>query len=148
MIARIALALLCILSLSGIATAQQLQRVPACGEGSPGPGTSPGTQDPTGLFCGKTATLPAATTPVAGAQYGLAVASSTALTVPASATAALITIEGTSVRYADDGTTPTPSVGQGPFVAGYVITLTGAELAAARFIQTSASATINVSYYK
>jgi hypothetical protein len=88
-------------------------------------------------------------TAVTGAQYGLAVASSTALTVPATATIAEITVEGAAIRYTTDGaTTPTASVGEGPFPIGTTLTFNLTGLAAVRIIQTQASATINVEYFK
>lgn len=88
-------------------------------------------------------------TPVAGAQYGLAVASSTALTVPATATVAVVTIEGAAVRYTSDGaTTPTASVGMGPFPIGTTLTFNLVSLAGVRIIQTNSAATIDVEYFK
>jgi hypothetical protein len=89
-------------------------------------------------------------TPVAGAQYGLAIATSTALTVPATATIATVTVEGNSLRYTSDGATaPTTSVGMGPFAIGTTLTFNlGTGLANLRFIQVAASSTIDVEYFK
>lgn len=94
-------------------------------------------------------TVPFPRTVVAGAQYGLAVASSTGLTVPPGATVAQVTVEGTSIRYTTDGaTTPTATVGMGPFPAGTTLLFNITALAALRIIQTSASATIDVEYFQ
>lgn len=88
-------------------------------------------------------------TPVAGAQYGLTVATATALTVPATATFATVTVEGAPVRYTSDGaTTPTSTVGMGPFPIGYALSFNLTALSNLKFIQTSASATIDVEYFK
>lgn len=83
---------------------------------------------------------------VAGGQYGLTVVSSTSLTVPTGATVAIITVEGQSVRYRDDGTAPTASTGM-LLAAGTTLIYTGT-LASLEFIQTTATATIDVAYYR
>ena len=98
---------------------------------------------------GKAGTTPAAPaslrTSVAGAQYGLAIPTSTALTVPATATIATVTVEGAAIRYTTDGaTTPTASVGMGPFPIGTTLVFNLTTLAAVRIIQTQASATVDV----
>jgi hypothetical protein len=90
---------------------------------------------------------PAALTPVATSQMGLTVATATALTVPATATTAVITVEGNSVRYRDDGTAPTASVGT-LIPVGAVMTLKLTSFTNAQFIQTAATANIDVAYYK
>lgn len=88
-------------------------------------------------------------TPVAGAQYGLTVATAVALTVPAGATLAQITVEGGTVRYTSDGaTTPTASVGMGPFVVGSYLQLNISPLSNVKFIQSSGTATLDVEYFK
>lgn len=66
--------------------------------------------------------------------------------VPAGATLASIAVENEPVRYRDDGTAPTSSVGTllppgGPWP------YTGS-LSAIEFIQTAASATVDVCFYK
>lgn len=70
------------------------------------------------------------------------------LTIPATSTFALISIEAVDVRWRDDGVNPSASVGMLMF-AGVTQTFSGAsELAALKFIQTAAGSIINVSYYK
>ena len=80
-----------------------------------------------------------------GFQQITSLASSTALTVPGGATLAVIQAEGADVRWRDDGTAPTATVGM-LLPAGAELRYTGA-LAALRLIQASAGATVNVSYY-
>lgn len=88
-------------------------------------------------------------TPVSGAQYGLTVASSTALTVPTGATYATVTVEGGTVRYTSDGaTTPTATVGMGPFVVGSFLQLNINPLSNLKFIQSAGTATLDVEYFK
>jgi hypothetical protein len=65
--------------------------------------------------------------------------------IPKEATLALVTPETQSVRWRDDGTDPTASVGM-PITAGAYLSYDG-DLNRIRFIQQSASAKINVSYY-
>lgn len=72
--------------------------------------------------------------------------SATALTVPATATYAIIQAESVDVRWRDDGTNPTASVGMLLF-AGASQTFSG-DLTTLKFIQTQASSILNVSYYK
>lgn len=75
------------------------------------------------------------------------VATATALpSVPTNATYALIVCETQSVRWRDDGTNPTASVG---FLlpASTLFTYTGT-LSTLKIIETTASATCNVSYYR
>lgn len=87
--------------------------------------------------------------PIAGAQYNLGVASATALTVPIGATYATVCAAAQAVNYVTDlSQTVTSSVGE-PVAAGNCVSLSGpAVLAAARFIQQTATATINVEYFK
>lgn len=70
-----------------------------------------------------------------------------ALTVPAAANSALISIETTSARYSSDGTNPTAAVGL-LLPAGTLLRLTGqATLTAARFIGTVAGGSLDVEYF-
>lgn len=79
--------------------------------------------------------------------------SSTGLTVPsltpdglnAKPVFALIVAEGAPVRWRDDGTAPTASVGM-PLVVGVPLQYDG-DLTKIRFIEQSVSAKLNISYY-
>lgn len=82
-------------------------------------------------------------TPV-GYQQITSLSAATALTVPNNARWALIVPETQAVRWRDDGT-PTASVGW-PLVAAQPLVYTG-NLKAIRFIEQTASATLNVSFY-
>lgn len=88
-------------------------------------------------------------TPLTPGQYGLTVATSTALTIPTGALQSVVCVSGANVNYTYDGTTtPTASVGM-PLLTGQCIAFSGPLiLAALRFIQQSATATLNVSYTK
>lgn len=92
---------------------------------------------------------PYAYVPLTPSQNGTTVASSTALTVPAGATYAVVCVETQGVRWTWDGTTtPTSSVGN-PIAAGQCSAFSGATvLANLRFIQQASSATIDVEYAK
>jgi hypothetical protein len=80
-----------------------------------------------------------------GYQQITSLASAAALTVPTGATVALIQAESQSVRWRDDGTNPTASVGM-VLAAGESLFFTGS-LSAFRAIEVSASAKLNISYY-
>jgi hypothetical protein len=66
--------------------------------------------------------------------------------IPAGAAYALVVAETQDVRWCDDGTTPTGSLGM-LLKAGTVLTYDG-PLAAIKFIQAAASAKLNISFYK
>ena len=85
------------------------------------------------------------TTVCLGYQQITSLGSSTALTVPVGATMALIVADTQAVRWRDDGTAPTASVGM-PLAVGVSLSYDG-DLKAVRFIQQASSATLNVSYY-
>ena len=146
--------LLFALILAGNARAQGYIRIPTCGTAAPPSGSGPGYMDSNGNICftgggssSPTTTTPAALTPVASSQMGLGVVTATALTVPATATTAICTVEGQSVRYRDDGTDPTASVGS-LVAVGSILTLKLTSFTAAKFIQTGATATLDCMYYK
>jgi hypothetical protein len=84
----------------------------------------------------------------AGYQQLTSLATATALTVPAGADVAIIQAEAQAVRWRDDGTDPTSSVGM-RLAAGSDFLYTG-RLSALRFIQDDAvpPAILNVSYYE
>ncbi len=85
------------------------------------------------------------TTVCLGYQQITSLSSSTGLTVPSGATLAVVIPEGQNVRWRDDGTAPTSTVGM-PLILGTTLSYDG-DLSRIRFIQQTASATLNVSYY-
>jgi hypothetical protein len=80
-----------------------------------------------------------------GYQQITSLSAATALTVPAGAMVALISCAAQPVRWRDDGTNPTAGVGY-PLAVGAELEYTGL-LTAIKFIETAASATIDVAYY-
>lgn len=72
--------------------------------------------------------------------------SATGLTVPDNATWALIQCQDQPVRWRDDGTNPTASVGMylSPLET---LTYDGTKLSAIKFIEVTASAKLNISFY-
>ena len=85
------------------------------------------------------------TTVCLGYQQITSLSASTGLTVPAGATLAVIVPESYAVRWRDDGTAPTGSVGM-PLAIGTTLSYDG-NLKNIRFIEQAASAKLNVSYY-
>ncbi len=81
-----------------------------------------------------------------GFQQITSLSSATALTVPAGASLTIIQAEDQSVRWRDDGTNPTASVGH-IITANSVFVYTG-EPSKLKFIEVTPSAKLNVSYYK
>lgn len=73
-------------------------------------------------------------------------AAATALTIPTGTAFAVIVAETQAVRYRDDGTNPTASVGM-PLAAGQPLVYTGSQLPRLKFIEQAASAKLNVLYY-
>lgn len=68
------------------------------------------------------------------------------LTPPDGATLVVLNVETKSIRWRDDGTSPTASVGMELFASDTFIY--NGELTRIRFIEEAASAKINVSYYR
>ena len=81
-----------------------------------------------------------------GHQQITSLSSSTALTVPAGTQMALVQAESQNVRWRDDGTDPTATVGM-ILMAGATIEYDAAQLSVVEFIEVAASAKLNVSYY-
>ena len=81
-----------------------------------------------------------------GYQQLTGISAAASLTVPATATYAIVVSEASDSRWRDDGTAPTASVGM-PIFAGEQVTFSG-DLSALQFIQINAGAIINVGYYK
>lgn len=82
-----------------------------------------------------------------GYQQIVGLVAATALTVPAGATYAVIVTESQSVRWRDDGVDPTAAVGE-PLLTGQSLIYNGTPMTAIKFIQTAATATLNISYYR
>jgi len=82
-----------------------------------------------------------------GYQQISSVATSTALTVPPGANLALIDCEAQAVRWRDDGTAPTATVGMSMAVADAPLEYSG-NLSALRFIEQTAGAKLNIAYYR
>lgn len=72
--------------------------------------------------------------------------SAVALTLPSNTSVAIVQAEGQTVRYRDDGVDPTTSVGM-ILIVGTVYKFDYQKLSAMKFIETTASAKLNVSYY-
>lgn len=81
-----------------------------------------------------------------GFQRITSLASATALTVPAGTRMCWIQPETQDIRWCDDGTTPTTSIGH-LIRINQTFEYTG-DMAAIRLIEIAASATVNVVYYK
>ena len=83
-----------------------------------------------------------------GYQQITSLSTAQALTVPAGTILILVTCETQAVRWRDDGTNPTATVGY-PLATNAELQYTGtpAALAALRFIEQAASAKLNVCYY-
>lgn len=109
-----------------------------CDSGGGGGGSTPGA-----------GSQPYNYTPLTPGQYGLTIASATALTIPSGALQAVVCASGNNVNYTYDGTTtPTASVGL-PLLTNQCVQFSGATvLANLKFIQQSATATLNVGYTK
>lgn len=84
--------------------------------------------------------------PPVGYQQITSLSAATGLTVPTGAVIAVVVPETQAVRWRDDGTNPTASVGM-PIAVGQAFVYTG-NLAAIAFIEQTASAKLDVSYYK
>lgn len=84
-----------------------------------------------------------------GAQFNLTVADTAlTLTVPARASVAIIGVRTASIRYTDDGTTPTTTNGI-QVDAAQTITVCSGSLGQFRMIrQGAASAIVNILYYQ
>lgn len=80
-----------------------------------------------------------------GYQQITSLSASTALTVPEGTALALISCAGTAVRWRDDGTAPTSAVGYPLPIGGELVY--AAAFSALRFIEQSASATLDICYY-
>lgn len=82
-----------------------------------------------------------------GHQQLTSLSAATALTVPTGARFAYVRCETQSVRWRDDGTDPTASVGMLMATTDAPM-LFESNLSAIKFIETVASAKLDVAYYK
>ena len=94
----------------------------------------------------RTATGQSYMEPISYEQLTSLVAAAGLASIPAGATMAMIQPEAQNVRFRDDGVDPTAAAGM-IVVANDVLFYTG-NLSAIKFIQVSASAKINVTYYR
>lgn len=81
-----------------------------------------------------------------GYQQLTSLAAAAGMTIPAGTSVVLVQPETQNVRYRDDGTDPTASVGM-LLVANTVYQFNIAQLARCKFIEAAASAKLNISYY-
>ncbi len=81
-----------------------------------------------------------------GYQQISSLSSSTALTVPAGATFALIECEAQAVRWRGDAVAPTTTVGMNMAVADVPLPFAG-DLRNYRFIEVTSGAKLNIEYY-
>lgn len=81
-----------------------------------------------------------------GYQQIVTLTGSTALTIPAGTTLIRIIPETQAVRWRDDGTAPTATVGQ-PLSVGSELVYTAGQMSALRFIEQAVGAKLNVTYY-
>lgn len=81
-----------------------------------------------------------------GYQQIAVLTTSQSLTVPAGAVFAVFTPEAQAIRYRDDGIAPTALVGM-PVAVGVSVQYT-ATLSKVQFIEQTAGAKLNVSYYR
>lgn len=88
--------------------------------------------------------LNATDSPSKGFEQVTSMATATSLTAPAVATSATIQAETQDIRWRDDGTDPTATVGM-LLAAGESMHYQG-DLEALRLIETAASASLNVTY--
>lgn len=90
-------------------------------------------------------TVPYGYTPL-GYQQMTNLAAPVPLAPPAGATFAVITVSVAPVRYRDDGQPPTATTGM-PVTAGTTFTYSG-PLAMLEFVQQTAGAVLDISFYK
>lgn len=81
-----------------------------------------------------------------GYQQITSLAAAASLTVPAGTTMIRIVPETQAVRWRDDGTNPTATVGQ-PLAVGAELIYTADSAGKLKFIEQAASAKLNVTYY-
>jgi hypothetical protein len=83
-----------------------------------------------------------------GFQQITTLSSATSLTVPANSRAAIVQCTAQNVRWRDDGTNPTTTIGMQLKAGSEYTFLYIGGLSAIKFIEETASAVLNISYYK
>ena len=87
--------------------------------------------------------------PVGFEQLSITDTAKALASIPANANGAVITVEDATMRYRDDGTNPTATVGLRVFVGGTIVLNSRDSLDKFRAIRTgSSNSEINVSYYE
>ena len=81
-----------------------------------------------------------------GYQQMTSLAAATAPTVPAGTAMMLMMVEGQDIRWRDDGTSPTATVGM-LVTVGQTLQYDAGQLAVLKIIEVAASAKCNLSYY-
>lgn len=81
-----------------------------------------------------------------GYQQLTGISSAVAVTVPAGASMAICMAETQAVRWRDDGTSPTATVGM-PLSVNDVLVYDAAGLGVLKFIEQTATAKVNIAYY-
>jgi hypothetical protein len=81
-----------------------------------------------------------------GYQQITSLAAATGLTVPGGAVRAVVVVESHAVRWRDDGVNPTSSLGM-LLGIGEELNYAAVDLSAIKFIEQTASAVLNISYY-
>ncbi len=81
-----------------------------------------------------------------GYQQITSLATAVSLTVPAGAGLVIMTPQTQAIRYRDDGTAPTATVGH-PIAVGQDFRLEASSLSRIQVIEQTASAALNVTYY-
>lgn len=81
-----------------------------------------------------------------GYQQLTSLSSAVGFTVPAGCVTINVQAETQNVRYRDDGTDPTSTVGM-LLYAGAIIPISAANFSSMKFIETSAGAKLNISCY-
>lgn len=74
------------------------------------------------------------------------VSAAVGLTIPAGCSLILVTPQTQAVRWRDDGTNPTSTVGY-PLAAGTELQYAAGQMSSLKFIEQAASSTLNVCYY-
>lgn len=81
-----------------------------------------------------------------GYQQLTSLGTAAALTIPAGTCRIIFKVAGQPVRFRDDGTDPTTTVGY-PLAVGAEFEYNSSSMSRLRFIETAASATLDVLYY-